>query len=164
MCVLFKCLHYSIHLGLHHLRSHVDEFFIVYKDKSQRQVIQTVQSTRSENVWNTCGSQLRIEWSSNPIMRSYETKHHSVVTLSSDYKSLWSSSPSHSCDAAILARYLPVISLGSGVVPGHGTWPSTSQMHSLRQYFFGPKWAGFEACILAKASACNTSLWRERDE
>ncbi|TNN44106.1 hypothetical protein EYF80_045693 [Liparis tanakae] len=31
-------------------------------------------------------------------------------------------------------------------------------MHSLRQYFLGPKLAGLEACILARASACNTSL------
>ncbi|KAG7228109.1 hypothetical protein INR49_013392 [Caranx melampygus] len=45
---------------------------------------------------------------------------------------------------------------GSGVVPGHGTWPSTSQIHSLRQYFFGPKLAGLDACILARASASNT--------
>lgn len=67
-----------------------------------------------------------------------------------------------SCDAAIRVRYLPVISLGSGVVPGHGTWPSTSQMHSLRQYFFGPKLAGLEACFLASASPFNTSLKTEQ--
>lgn len=82
---------------------------------------------------------------------------HCFWIMESAY-SLSSCSASHSCDAAIRARYLPVISLGSGVVPGHGTWPSTSQMHSLRQYFFGPKLAGLEACILASASAFNTSL------
>lgn len=71
------------------------------------------------------------------------------------------SSLPQSCDAAMRVRYFPVISLGSGVVPGHGTWPSTSQMHSLRQYFFGPKLAGLDACFLASASPFNTSLKEE---
>ncbi|KAG9333802.1 hypothetical protein JZ751_010081 [Albula glossodonta] len=63
--------------------------------------------------------------------------------------------------AFIWARYLPVISLGRGTQPGQGTCPSTSHMHSFRQYFFGPKLAGFEATILARASACSTSLERQ---
>lgn len=67
-----------------------------------------------------------------------------------------------SCDAAMRVRYFPVISLGSGVLPGHGTWPSTSQMHSLRQYFFGPKLAGLDACFLASSSPLNTSLKTEQ--
>lgn len=40
------------------------------------------------------------------------------------------------------ALYFPLISLGSGTRLGQGTCPSTSQMHSRRQYFRGPKWAG----------------------
>lgn len=75
------------------------------------------------------------------------------------------SSPiAYSCNAAIWVRYLPVISLGSGVVPGHGTWPSTSQMHSLKQYFLGPKLAGLDACIFAWASVCNISLQSRQEQ
>lgn len=40
------------------------------------------------------------------------------------------------------ALCFPVISLGNGTSPGQGTCPSTSQMHSRRQYFRGPKLAG----------------------
>lgn len=75
-----------------------------------------------------------------------------------------SSPTAYSCDAAIWVRYLPVISLGSGVLPGHGTWPSTSQMHSLKQYFLGPKLAGLDACILAWVSVCNTFLQSRQEK
>lgn len=102
-----------------------------------------------------------------PGRRRWTSSHgpfsHSYLQLNPQRrrsKSKRDAAASHSCAAAaaIRARCFPVISLGSGVAPGHGTWPSTSQMHSRRQYFRGPKLAGLEACILACASACNTSL------
>ena len=101
----------------------------------------------------------------NQFMYKYKTlnsMNHNMVWLSPFNVHSSAAIKAQSCAAAILMRYFPVISWGRGVVPGQGTWPSTSQMHSFRQYFLGPKLAGLDASILARASICKTSLKKRR--
>lgn len=70
------------------------------------------------------------------------------------------SGPQSWAPALRAAWNLPVSSLGSGTTAGQGTWPSTSQMHSRRQYFRGPKCAGWESCSRSCRSLRRVSLRR----
>lgn len=68
------------------------------------------------------------------------------------------SGPQSWAPALRAAWNLPVSSRGSGTTAGQGTWPSTSQMHSRRQYFRGPKCAGWESCSRSCCSLRRVSL------